>query len=97
MMVTAHRMAKQMVGNYSARLSLALTQLWASLKKGVAKTMLVLKYQQHLVSKKWAEMTHTEKIAERELTLSEDVKLGYSTVQEFETQLQKEIKHILAN
>jgi len=36
MMVQAHKLAKQMVGNYSARLSLALTQLWASLKKGVA-------------------------------------------------------------
>lgn len=36
MMVKAHGLAKTMVGNYSARLSLALRQLWASLKKGVA-------------------------------------------------------------
>ena len=40
MMVMAHKMAKQMVGNYSARLSLALRQLWASLKKGVVKMLI---------------------------------------------------------
>jgi len=34
MMVEAHKMAKQMVGDYSARLALALRTLWAALKKG---------------------------------------------------------------
>jgi len=37
MMVKAHQMAKQMVGNYIARMALALRTLWASIKKGVAK------------------------------------------------------------
>jgi len=38
MMVKAHQMAKQMVGDYSARLALALRTLWAAAKKG-AKAM----------------------------------------------------------
>lgn len=37
MMTKAHEMAKQMVGAYSARLALALRQLWASLKVEVEK------------------------------------------------------------
>jgi len=37
MMIQAHKLASKMVGNYSARLSLALTQLWAVVKNGVAK------------------------------------------------------------
>lgn len=39
MMVKAHKMARKMVGNYSARLSLALRELWASIKKGVKKVV----------------------------------------------------------
>lgn len=39
MMVEAHKMAKQMVGDYVARLALALRTLWAAAKKGVAKVM----------------------------------------------------------
>jgi len=39
MMVEAHQMAKQMVGDYSARLALALRSLWTAAKKGVAKVM----------------------------------------------------------
>lgn len=34
-MVKAHQMAKKMVGDYSARLALALRTLWANIKKGV--------------------------------------------------------------
>lgn len=37
MMIKAHKMAKQMIGNYSARIALALRQLWASVKAGVKK------------------------------------------------------------
>jgi len=39
MMVEAHQMAKQMIGDYSARLALALRTLWASVKKGATKIM----------------------------------------------------------
>jgi len=35
MMVEAHKMARKMVGDYSARLALALRTLWAAAKKGV--------------------------------------------------------------
>lgn len=35
MMVKAHQMAKQMIGDYSARLALALRTLWAAAKKGL--------------------------------------------------------------
>jgi len=35
MMVEAHKMARRMVGDYVARLALALRTLWASAKKGV--------------------------------------------------------------
>lgn len=37
MMVKAHADAKQMVGNYSARLAIALRQLWADLKREAKK------------------------------------------------------------
>lgn len=37
MMTKAHKMAKQMIGNYSARIALALRQLWAIAKEGVKK------------------------------------------------------------
>lgn len=97
MMIKAHKLASKMVGNYSARLALALRQLWSLLKKEVAKMKcLVLKHQHNLASgKKWDEMTLTQKVAERELTLSEDVKLGYMTVEQFEKQLQREIESFL--
>ena len=39
MMVEAHKMAKKMVGNYIARLALALRTLWVAAKKGVTKSM----------------------------------------------------------
>ena len=37
MMVKAHQLAKQMVGDYIARLTLALRTLWAAAKKGASK------------------------------------------------------------
>jgi hypothetical protein len=41
MMIKAHEMARKMVGDYSARLSLALRTLWAAVKKGLKKMIKV--------------------------------------------------------
>lgn len=56
-----------------------------------------LKHQHCLVNngKKWSEMTTTEKVAEREWTLAQDVKLGYITEQQFNVELQRSIHNIL--
>lgn len=43
MMIKAHEMAKKMVGDYSARLSLALRTLWATIKKGAIDTVKAIK------------------------------------------------------
>lgn len=51
MMIRAHGLAKTMVGNYSARLALALRQLWASLKKGVATVVELIGSEKQV---KWA-------------------------------------------
>ena len=57
----------------------------------------MLKYQQHLVSKKWSEMTQLEKIAETELNYFQNYELGYWTKEQFEKELQDKINTILAN
>lgn len=43
MMTKAHKMAKQMIGNYSARIALALRQLWAIAKEGAKKVADVIR------------------------------------------------------
>jgi len=80
MMIQAHKLAKQMVGNYSARLALALRQLWTSIKKGVA-TMVELTGSEKQI--KWATDIRTklvEKFTKMEKLFQEceDANKGYN-------------------
>jgi len=83
MMVEAHKIAKQMVGDYVARLALALRTLWASLKKGVKAVKTPLTSLNAVVGARISATTKAFNVAYENATITEvipGVKKGNVTV-----------------